>query len=331
MEPLIIILIGVVVAIILFAVLGLKLVRQAETIVIERLGRYHRTLESGLNVIWPIIDKPRQMLWRYVTVSDNGMPLTVHRFTTNIDLREAVYDFPSQSVITKDNVNISINAVVYFQVTDPKRAVYEIANLPDAIETLTQTTLRNIIGELDLDETLTSRDTINKKLGIILDEATNKWGVKVNRVELQDVQPPADIQQAMEKQMRAERDRRAIILEAEGAKQAAILTAEGVRDAAISVAEGEKQAAVLRATGEAEALERVAEAEGKAIESVASSLVASDSDPATYLIAMRYLETLKEMTSGNDTRTVYMPYEATGVLSSIGSIKEMLGDHGKSA
>lgn len=329
MEPLVIILVVVVVAVVLFAVLGLKLVRQAETIVIERLGRYHRTLESGLNVIWPIIDKPRAMTWRYVTV-EGGQPVTVHRHTTNIDLREAVYDFPSQSVITRDNVNISINAVVYFQVTDPKRAVYEIANLPDAIETLTQTTLRNIIGELDLDETLTSRDTINKKLGIILDEATNKWGVKVNRVELQDVQPPPDIQQAMEKQMRAERDRRAIILEAEGAKQSAILKAEGVRDAAISEAEGEKQAAVLRATGEAEALERVAQAEGSAIESVARSLVASNSDPATYLIAMRYIETLKEMTNGNDTRTVYMPYEATGVLSSIGSIKEMLGGGDKS-
>ncbi|MCB1064388.1 MAG: SPFH/Band 7/PHB domain protein [Verrucomicrobiae bacterium] len=317
--------------VIIFALKGMMLVRQAETMVIERLGRYHRTLESGLNIIWPIIDQPRAIHWRFIDATPDGKPLVVNRITNRIDLREAVYDFPKQNVITKDNVAIEINAMIYFQVTDARRGVYEIANLPDAIEKLTQTTLRNIIGELDLDETLVSRDTINKKLGTILDEATNKWGVKVNRVELQDIQPPADIQQAMEKQMRAERDRRAVILEAEGRKQAQILDAEGVRQSAINMAEGEKQAAVLRATGEAEALERVAQAEAIAVRQVADSLVSENAAPASYLIAMRYIEALKDMTSGDQTKTVYMPYEATGILGSLGTVKDLFGGGGKLA
>ncbi|MCB1229652.1 MAG: SPFH/Band 7/PHB domain protein [Verrucomicrobiae bacterium] len=309
--------------VIIFALKGLMLVRQAETMVIERLGRYHRTLESGLNIIWPIIDQPRSIHWRFVDAKPDGKPFVANRITNRIDLREAVYDFARQNVITKDNVSIEINAVIYFQVTDARRAVYEIANLPDAIEKLTQTTLRNIIGELDLDETLVSRDTINKKLGVILDDATNKWGVKVNRVELQDIQPPADIQEAMEKQMRAERDRRAVILDAEGRKQAQILDAEGVRQSQINRAEGEKQAAVLRAQGEAEALERVAQAEAAAVRQVADSLVSEQSDPASYLIAMRYIEALKSMTEGDQARTVYMPYEATGILGSLGTVKDL--------
>ena len=322
------ILVVLAVLIIIFALKGLILVRQAETKVIERLGRYHRTLESGLNIIWPIIDRPRSMYWRYVDTRPGDKPVVVKRITDSIDLREAVYDFDRQNVITKDNVAIEINAVIYFQITDARRAVYEIANLPDAIEKLTQTTLRNVIGELDLDETLVSRDTINKKLGAILDEATNKWGVKVNRVELQDIQPPQDIQEAMEKQMRAERDRRAIILDAEGRKQAQILEAEGVRQAEINRAEGEKQAAVLRASGEAEALERVAEAEAIAVRQVSGSLAEETSDPASYLIAMRYIEALKEMTDGDQARTVYMPYEATGILGSLGTVKDLFGGSG---
>ncbi len=316
------------VLVILFALKGMMLVRQAETMVIERLGRYHRTLDSGLNIIWPIIDQPRSIHWRFIDASPDGRPVVINRITNRIDLREAVYDFPKQNVITRDNVAIEINAMIYFQVTDARRGVYEIANLPDAIEKLTQTTLRNIIGELDLDETLVSRDTINKKLGTILDEATNKWGVKVNRVELQDIQPPADIQQAMEKQMRAERDRRAVILEAEGRKQAQILDAEGVRQSAINMAEGEKQAAVLRATGEAEALERVAQAEAVAVRQVAESLAAENTDPASYLIAMRYIEALKDMTTGDQARTVYMPYEATGILGSLGTVKDLFAGAG---
>lgn len=328
MEPLIVILVILIVFLAVFALMGMKLVQQAETMVIERLGRYHRTLDSGLHVIWPVIDKPRAINWRYLVTAPDGRTLFTHRTTTRIDLRETVYDFPKQNVITRDNVAIGINAVVYFQITEPKRSVYEIANLPDAIEKLTQTTLRNIIGELDLDQTLVSRDTINKKLGVILDEATHKWGVKVNRVELQDIQPPADIQQAMEKQMRAERDRRAIILEAEGNKQSQILYAEGARQSDINKAEGEKQAAVLRAEGDAEAMVRIAQAESQAVALVSQALAAQNADPAAYLIAMRYIDALKTMTTGEQAKTVYMPYEATGILGAMGTMKDLFSGGG---
>jgi len=253
----------------------------------------------------------------------------LRRQVRRIDLRETVYDFPRQNVITKDNVVTEINAMLYFQVTDPVKAVYEIANLPEAIEKLTQTTLRNVIGELDLDQTLTSRDTINTKLREILDEATDKWGVKVNRVELQDINPPKDIRDAMEKQMRAERDRRAVILTAEGEKRSRILEAEGIREAKINKAEGEKRSKVLMAEGQAEARVKVAQAEAEAIGLVTKAIAESKGDPANYLIAVRYIETLKEMVSGKDNKVVYLPFEATGVLSSIGGIKEMLEGIGK--
>lgn len=238
-------------------------------------------------------------------------------------MRESVYDFPRQNVITKDNVSIGINALIYFQIMDAKSAVYEIQNLPEAIEKLTQTTLRNIIGELDLDETLVSRDTINTKLRTILDEASNKWGVKVNRVELQDIIPPADIQNSMEKQMKAERDRRAAILEAEGLKKAAILKAEGEKESQINKAEGQKQAAILVAEGLANARIKQAEAEATAIQKTIEA-IQGNGQPDKYLIAVRYLDTLKQMVEGKDNKVVYMPYEATGILSSVDGIKQML-------
>ena len=315
------ILVLLIVAIIVFALLGFKVVRHSETMVIERLGRYHRTLQSGINIIWPIIDRPRSINWRYTENGPDQKIRYINRISGRIDLREAVYDFPRQNVITRDNVSILINALVYFQITDPMRSVYEISNLPDAIEKLTQTTLRNIVGELEFDQCLVSRDTVNKKLGGILDEATHKWGVKVNRVELQDITPPMDVQQAMEKQMRAERERRAQILTAEGSKQAAILEAEGMRESSISRAEGERQAAILRADGEGKAMERLAEAEAVAISRVTSAFAGGASDPSAYLIATKYLETFREMTSGRDNKVVYIPYEATGVLAALGSIK----------
>lgn len=308
--------------IIVFVSKSVKIVQQAETMVIERLGKYDRTLESGVNIIWPIIDAPRQIHWRYIQTNLTGESYIITRKANKIDLRETVYDFPRQNVITKDNVSIGINAMIYFQITDPVRAVYEIANLPDAIEKLTQTTLRNVIGELDLDQTLVSRDTINSKLRAILDEASEKWGVKINRVELQDIVPPKDIQAAMEKQMRAERDRRAAILTAEGEKGAAILQAEGVKESEINKAQGDKAAAVLRAEGEAEARMKIAEAEAKALQMVTGSL-SEKGDPANYLIAVRYIEALREMVSGKDNKVIYMPYESSGVLSSIGGIKNM--------
>ncbi len=309
--------------VIIFVGSGIKIVQQSETMVVERLGKYNRTLTSGINIIWPIIDKPRPIMWRYTREDYEGRTIVIKRMVGRIDLRESVYDFPKQNVITRDNVVTEINAILYFQIVEPMKAVYEISNLPDAIEKLTQTTLRNVIGEMDLDETLTSRDTINSKLRAVLDEASNKWGVKVNRVELQDINPPRDIRDAMEKQMRAERDKRATILEAEGTKASQVLESEGRKMAEINHADGEKQARILRAEGEAKAQIVKAEAEAKAIRQVMEAVTGTGSNPANYLLAVKYIETLKEMVSGKDNKTIYMPFEATGVLGSIGGIKEL--------
>jgi regulator of protease activity HflC (stomatin/prohibitin superfamily) len=329
LQPLQYFVIVLAILIIVLVLRGLRIVQQAEVVIVERLGRYHATLSSGVNVIWPFIDKPRRITWRYMQYDLSGNRVQVlQKDTDHIDLRETVYDFPRQNVITQDNVQIEINALLYFQITDAVKAVYEISNLPDAIEKLTQTTLRNIIGELTLDQTLTSRDTINQKLRIILDEASDKWGVKVNRVELQDIVPPQDVRIAMEKQMRAERDRRATILEAEGQKRSAILKAEGEREAQIAEAEGQKQAAVLKADGEAAAIQRVANAEAAAIRAVAEAVRAGKADPTQYLIAMKYIDALKEMVQGNGSKVVYMPYEATGILSAVGGIRELLKEVG---
>jgi len=325
MGPFQVFLIVLTVFIIVFIFKGLIIVRQSETMVIERLGRFHRTLQSGINIIWPIIDRPREIEWIYAQTTVEGVRVVRRVRLRRIDLRETVYDFSRQSVITKDNVVTEINALLYFQITDPIRAVYEIANLPDAIEKLTQTTLRNVIGELDLDQTLSSRETINSKLRAILDEASDKWGVKVNRVELQEISPPLDIRNALEKQMRAERDRRAVILEAEGRKRAAILEAEGVRESEIFRADGEKQAQILRAEGQAQARILVAQAEAEAITKITDTITKSGGDPAQYLLAVRYIDTLKDMVSGQDNKTVYIPYEASGVLGALGGIKDLLG------
>lgn len=307
---------------IVYVVKGVIIVQQAEVVIVERLGKFEKILQPGINFIFPILEAPRGMSWKVTQRGLDGSMYSFIREKTKIDLREAVYDFPRQNVITKDNVTISINAIIYFQIIDPKSAVYEIQNLADAIEKLTQTTLRNLVGQLDLDESLVSRDKINHELRAILDEATNKWGVKVNRVELQDVIPPADIQQAMEKQMRAERDKRANILEAEGLKQAAVLKAEGDKLAQINRAEGDKQSAILRADGEAQARVINATAEGNAIKIVVDS-IENKGKPDQYLIAMKYLDTLKTITAGENNKIVYMPYEATGILSSVDGIKEM--------
>jgi regulator of protease activity HflC (stomatin/prohibitin superfamily) len=299
-------------------------VRQAQTMVIERLGKYSRSLTSGINLVVPFFDQPRALDWHSVISLPSGETITRRYRSTTIDLRETVYVFPRQNVITKDNVVVEIDALIYFQVTDPVRAAYEIANLPDAIEKLTQTTLRNVIGELDLDQVLSSREHINTKLREILDDATHKWGAKVARVELKDINPPRDIRDAMEKQMRAERDRRAAILTAEAGKQSAILEAEGIRQSEINKAEGSKQARILAADAEAAARLKVAEAEAQAIERITQAIKGTGGDPARYLIAIRYLEALKEMVSGQNNKVVYLPYEATGVLASLGGIREML-------
>ena len=301
---------------------GLKVVKQAEVIIVERLGQYDRTLESGLHFIIPGIETPRGINARATQRLMDGRVVSYFTMKERIDLRETVYDFPRQNVITKDNVTISINALLYFQIIDARKAIYSIENLPEAIEKLTQTNLRNLVGQLALDETLVSRDIINDKLREILDKATDKWGVKVNRVELQDIVPPASIQQAMEKEKKAEQDRRATILEAEGIKKAAVLKAEGEKEAAINQAEGQKQAEILRAEGVAQARIIEADAEKEAISRVINAL-ADKGKPDQYLIAMKYLETLKNITSGQDNKIVYMPYEATGILSSVDGLKQM--------
>lgn len=292
---------------------SITIVSQSETIILERLGRYHATLKPGVNIIVPFIDKAKA----FVTMR-NGRYL----YTSTIDLREQVYDFDKQNVITKDNVQTQINALLYFQIVDPFKAVYEINNLPNAIEKLTQTTLRNIIGELELDETLTSRDTINTKLRAVLDDATNKWGIKVNRVELQDITPPQSVLQAMEKQMQAERNKRAEILNSEGEKQSAILKSEGEKMATINRAEADKQREILNAEGLAAAKVKQAEAEAKAIELITQA-VGQSTNPANYLLAQKYIQMLKEVAEGDKTKTVYLPYEATNLLGSIGGIKDL--------
>ena len=268
---------------------------------------------SGINIIIPFIDRSKAM----VSMS-NGRYL----YTNTIDLREQVYDFDRQNVITKDNIQMQINALLYFQIVDPFKAAYEINNLPNAIEKLTQTTLRNIIGDMELDQTLTSRDTINTKLRGVLDDATNKWGIKVNRVELQDITPPESVLQAMEKQMQAERNKRATILTSEADKQAQILQSEGDKAAMINRAEADKQQAILRAEGDANARIKKAEAEAVAIQKITDA-VGKSSNPANYLLAQKYIQMLQDVAAGDKTKTVFLPYEATNLMGSIGGIKEL--------
>ena len=292
---------------------SLVIIPQSETKIIERLGKYYATLRPGINIIIPFIDRAKD-----IVAMRNGH----YVYSNTIDLREQVYAFDKQNVITKDNVQTQINALLYFQIVDPFKAVYEISNLPNAIEKLTQTTLRNIIGELELDQTLTSRDTINTKLRAVLDDATNKWGIKVNRVELQDITPPESVLQAMEKQMQAERNKRATILTSEGQKAAAILKSEGEKTAIINKAEADKQMAILNAEGEAQARIRKAEAEAIAIAKITEA-VGQSTNPANYLLAQKYIQMLQVLAEGDKTKTVFLPYEATNLMGSIGGIKEL--------
>ena len=317
MSVLNIVLIVLGVLVVIYILRGIKIVSQSETMIVERLGKYNRTLNAGINIILPIIEQAKEVIAR----QQNGRLYRANR----IDMREQVYDFDKQSVITKDNVMTEINALLYFQIVDPMKAAYEIQNLPVAIEKLTQTTLRNVVGEMELDETLTSRDTINSKLRNVLDDATNKWGVKVNRVELQDITPPESIRRTMELQMQAERNRRAEILKAEGEKQAQILNSEGEKQAEINAAEAEKQANILKAEGEARAKVLQAEAEAASIRNVAEAVADRGADPVNYLLAVKYIETLKEVAGGQQNKTVYLPYEASNLLGSLGGIKELLG------
>jgi regulator of protease activity HflC (stomatin/prohibitin superfamily) len=275
----------VVVALILFTLFRtVRIIPQARAGVVERLGRYSRTLSPGLAIVVPFVDRVRDM----------------------IDLREQVVSFDPQPVITEDNLVVSIDSVIYFQVTDPKAATYEIANYIQAIEQLTVTTLRNVIGGMALEKTLTSRDEINAQLRGVLDEATGKWGIRVNRVELKAIDPPASIQDSMEKQMRADRDKRAAILQAEGEKQSQILTAEGEKTAAVLRAEGQKQAVILQSEGQA-----------KAIDTVFKAIHEGNPDPQ--LLAYQYLQMLPQIAQGDSNKVWIIPSEFQQAVSRVGS------------
>ncbi|ACV08835.1 SPFH domain-containing protein [Jonesia denitrificans] len=284
MELAIIGLIALAILVITVLFKAVRIVPQTVALIVERLGRYHRTMDAGLHFLVPFVDRVR----------------------AGVDLREQVVSFPPQPVITSDNLVVSIDSVIYFQVTDPKSAVYEIANYITAIEQLTVTTLRNVIGSMDLEQTLTSRDQINGQLRGVLDEATGRWGIRVNRVELKAIDPPASVQGSMEQQMRAERDRRAAILTAEGVKQSQILTAEGEKQAAILRAEGEAQSAILRAEGEARAILQVFDA-----------IHEGDADPK--LLAYQYLQKLPEIANGSSSKMWIVPAEFTTALNGIAS------------
>ncbi len=291
----------VVILFVLFVLLrSIKIVPQKQVKIIERLGKYHRTAEAGLNTIVPFFDAVRD----------------------TIDLREQITKIEPQPVITRDNVTMEVDAVIYFVIVDPVRATYEVQNLRWGLEQLTLSALRNVIGQLDLDHTLASRDTTNAQLRAALDTATQQWGVKVMRIELKNITPPEEIRLTMEKQMTAERTRRAVVTTAEGEKSSAILRAEGGKQSAIVNAEGAKQAAILAAEGQAEARLRVAQAEAQAIQVVAQA-IGGAGNPAQYLIAQRYLESLSAIATGAD-KLVFMPYEASGALAALGGIKELL-------
>lgn len=301
---------------------GFIIVPQAHAIVVERLGKFNRVIHSGLQFVIPILESKREIYMRALEVDVDGSRRIVTRRSYQIDLREQVLDFPQQSVITKDNVTMGIDAVLYFQITEPEKAVYGISNLVDGIEKVVQTSLRNVVGQLSLDETLSSRETINTQLRAILDEATDPWGVHITRVELQEISPPVEIRQRMELQMTAEREKRAEILRAEGKKQSAVLEAEGEATAEIRRAEAAKQAKILEAEGIAQARLMVAQAEAQALESIETRI---GKEKATeYLIALKYLESLGEISKGTATK-LFLPYEATGILSALGSVREMLG------
>ena len=316
------VLLAVIALVALFVVTSsFKIVGQAEVMVIERLGRFHRLARSGFNILIPFVERPRSIDVRYFQSDVSGVKKVTSGSTTRIDLREQVLSFPSQPVITKDNVTIDIDAVIYYRIADPQKATYAVQNLPYALETLTRTTLRNIVGEMELDQTLASRDAINQRMRETVEEASIGWGVDVTRVELQAIEPPRDIQQSMELVMRAERERRAAVTNAEAYKRAAILESEGQRESQVRKAEGEKEAAILRAQGQAEARLAMAEAEAEAIRRIASALPANEA--STYLLGIKYLEALPKLAEGHGS-TIFLPSEASGVMSALGGLRAML-------
>lgn len=312
-----VLLLFLVIALLTVALKTIKIVPQSSVLLIERLGRFHRVAQSGLNIIVPFFESPRAFYWTNVRAG-----------TTSIDLREQFIDLPPQPVITRDNVTINVDSVVYWQITDPIKAVYEMNDLVGGLVQLTITGMRSVMGEMDLDHTLSSRDQINAKLRLILDEATDKWGVKVTRVDIKNVNPPEDVRITMEKQMTAERNRRALILQAEGEKQAAITRAEGEKQAAITRSEGEKESAILQADGAAQARLKAAGADAQAIAQI-SQAVGNPEQTTQYLITSRYIESLRDMTRTQNSKVIFMPMEASALMSSVGAIKEVLAETGE--
>lgn len=280
---------------------SIKVVRQSEVYIIERLGKFHKAADAGLTIIIPFIDAVRSI----------------------VSLKQQTMDVQPQEVITSDNVTITIDTVVFYKVVDPAKAVYEIQSLKKGIEYLSITTIRDIVGKMELDETFSSRDAINEKLKIILDEATDPWGCKVDRVEIKDITPPPDIRDAMEKQMNAERNKRALILEAEGERQSAITLAEGRKEAAILDAEADREAKIRRATGEADAIKQVAAAKAKEIQMVYDAI--KEANPDDKLVQLKSLEALEEVAKG-DANKIFIPFEATSALSSLGALKDVVTD-----
>ena len=285
--------------ILIIAAMSIKIVKQSEVYIIERLGKFYKVADAGLTIIVPFLDHVRSV----------------------VSLKQQTMDVPPQGVITKDNVTITIDTVVFYQITDPAKAVYEIQSLKKGIEYLAITTIRDIIGKMNLDETFSSRDGINNKLRIVLDEATDRWGCKIDRVEIKDINPPADIRDAMEKEMNAERNKRAMILESEAQRQSAITIAEGKKQAAILEAEADKEARIIRASGEAQAIKEVAEAKAKEIQMVYDAM--KKADPNDKLVQLKSLEALEEVAKG-DANKVFIPFEATSALSSLGAMKEIV-------
>ena len=299
-----IVLIVLLVIILVIAFTSIKIVRQSEVYIIERLGKFYKVADAGLTIIVPFFDHVRSV----------------------VSLKQQTMDIPPQGVITKDNVTITIDTVVFYQITDPAKAVYEIQSLKKGIEYLAITTIRDIIGQMDLDETFSSRDGINTQLRVVLDEATDRWGCKIDRVEIKDITPPADIRDAMEKEMNAERNKRALILEAEAKRQSDITIAEGKKQAAILEAEADKEAQIRRAVGQAQAIKEVADAKAKEIQMVYDAMKAAD--PNEKLVQLKSLEALEEVAKG-DANKIFIPFEATATLSSLGAIKEVFADEAK--
>ena len=289
------------VIILIIAFSSIKIVKQAEVYIIERLGKFYKVADAGLTIIIPFFDHVRSV----------------------VSLKQQTMDVPPQGVITKDNVTITIDTVVFYQIRDPAKAVYEIQNLKKGIEYLAITTIRDIIGKMDLDETFSSRDGINTQLRVVLDEATDRWGCKVDRVEIKDITPPADIRDAMEKEMNAERNKRALILESEAQRQSAITIAEGKKQAAILEADADREAQIRRAAGEAQAIKEVAEAKAQEIHMVYEAI--KQSSPDEKLVQLKSLEALKEVANG-EANKIFIPFEATNVLASLGAIKDVMTD-----